>query len=768
VSHIEPQSVTVPAVPDEGDPRRSSATSRRTCSSSPSSSFFPNASRSARDLTSLAARVHSPGQSDNPQHILGLDLVLSGSDRNKRNVESNGPDWQLPSLNFRPLSFAAYAQSSPDRPKSAEGVKSVSTTEIISPTPERPVSSQSRRRFSKILGIEDNHHSIASTISRPYNSMNFARLKRVAELPESTYPARFSIPPYSPRRSTIAEGTNEDDADGDGLGLQDTNSSQATSNAESTVESLLDKHIQCLGLQPDVSEVDPGPANGQKNKSGSLTASGTESTVKVSDHDKQHWYEKPRPRTVSSAYPSTLASPERELLVPKKLFSNKLYLTALSASSQLTSARSLPCMSSAASLDRTANRPSTGWHTLASTTQLLSPTTLSGFEANSSKNLQDQSPDTRKYKIRRRSRGPLSPSASSCRPQELDDIYDWDDDASLQKKKWRNECLARQASERRKVRVRLKLKRSSMGQSKLGDSENSNTKASSYTAPANIDVVEPVFEDDFRDVKQPVELPAYEAGAQALKGSDQGSDCELAAVHGQRTSGSPEIPYRWSSIVAIAPEVVGPSTDICRLTSIRTACSHRSHGSLAEPNNSTRLSAQIPRLSIQAPRLASPDLAPSLSSLNLDMSVRYPDMIASPRPVLRETRSFFSDDSSAIHKQRGSLRNRFNLHSLRSVLPSSPRRTMISDGVDTTPRSNVTEAHQPRQIRGNSGEEEERDLYGTVGMTDFAYRKRKIIERLKDWWKRHSMQRKLGLKRKKSSKNIANGEVGHGIEGVVI
>jgi hypothetical protein len=717
-------------------------------------------------LTSLAAHVHSPGQSDHSQHILGLDLVLSRSHGKNRNVQSKRPAWQLPSLDFRPLSFAEYAQNNADRPKSAEDFKTLSTTEIISPTPERLVSSQSRRRFSKILGIKDDHQSIASSISRSYNSMKIARLKRVVELPESTYPARFSIPPYSPHRSTIAECTDEDEADGDGL--QDTNSSQAASRAKSTVESLLDKHIQSLGLQLLVSDVGPGPANGQENETWSLTASGTETTVKAPNHDKQRWHEKARPKTASSAYPSTLASPERELLVPKKLFSNKFYPVALSGSPKVTSARSLPCMSEAASPDRTAKTPSTGWHTLASTTLLLSsPLSRFGLEANVDKILQEQSANARRYKIRRQSRVTLSSSASSCRSRQLDDAYDWDDNAALHGER-RNQHLARQASERRKVRVRLKMKRSSTSQGKLGNSKVSNTPASFLTAPGNIDAGEPVPQGHPRDTKQPVELPAYDTVPQGLGNSDQASDSKMAEIRDQKTASSPDIPYRWSSIVTIAPEVVRSNMDVRRLTSIRTAPSHRSHASLAEPINSTRLSVQIPRVSTQAPRLAPPDLAPSLSSLNFDKSARYPDMIASARPVLRETRSFFSDDSSAVHKQRGSLRNRFHLHSLRSVLPSSPRGTMVTEDVDVTPGSKVPKTHQSRQLKGNSGEEEERDLYGTVGMTDFAYRKRKMIERLKDWWKRHSMQRKLGLKRKKSSKNIANGEFEHGVGSVVI
>ena len=604
MSHVEPKPLTTSPSPRGNDPRRSSVASRRTCSSCPSSSFFPNASRSTRDLTCLAAHVHSPVQSDNAQHILELESTLSRSEERSGNGENSRPDRQLPSLDFRPLSFTDCAQSNADRPKSA------------------------------------------------------AKL-------------------------------------------------------------LLDNHIQCLGLRPEVSEADPGAENGQENEADSSTASRTESTLKASD--KQHLHKKARPRTASSAYPSTTTSPEHELLVPKKLFSNKLYPAAVSGSPRLTSTHSLPSMSEAASPERTANRSSTRWQTLASTVQLLSsPLSRPGLEANLSQNLQELSPTAPAYKTKRRSGVNLSPSASSCRFQDLDNIYGWDDDAALQKK-WQSDYLARQVSERRKARARLKLKRSS------------TTQPSFHTAPGNIDVGGQVAAKHPRDNKKPVELPAYDPGAQAPATSGQASACGIAMVHHQQNPFSPAIPHRWSSIIAVAPEVVRPSLDVRRLASIRTARSHQSHASLAEPINSTRLSVQIPRLSGQAACLPAADLAPSLSSLNLDMSVRYPDMVASRRPVLRETRSFFSDDSSAIHNQMGSLQNRFHLHSLRSVLPSTPRATLVSDGVDMTPRSNASKLHPSRQMRGHSGEEEERDLYGIVGMTDFAYRKRKVIERLKDW-----------------------------------
>ena len=55
-------------------------------------------------------------------------------------------------------------------------------------------------------------------------------------------------------------------------------------------------------------------------------------------------------------------------------------------------------------------------------------------------------------------------------------------------------------------------------------------------------------------------------------------------------------------------------------------------------------------------------------------------------------------------------------------------------------------------------------MYGAVGMTDFAYRKRKILERLKDWWKRQSMQGNLGLKRNRCGRNVANGDADLGYD----
>lgn len=195
--------------------------------------------------------------------------------------------------------------------------------------------------------------------------------------------------------------------------------------------------------------------------------------------------------------------------------------------------------------------------------------------------------------------------------------------------------------------MRLKLKRSSTSQGKLGNTKISKTQATFHIAPSDDDVDELVLEEHPRDVKQPTELPVHETRAQALATADEASDCGTAPVHVLMTIGSPGISYRWSSIIAVAPDVVQPITDVHRLASTRPVRSFRSHASRSEPINSTRLGIQISRLTSRAPRLVAPDLASSLSLFDLDMSVRHSDILSNPRPALHENRSRFSGDSSA-------------------------------------------------------------------------------------------------------------------------
>ena len=807
-SHAEPSTKKTQQQQSGPDLHRSSIASRRTCSSSPSSVFFPNASRSPRDLASLAARVHASTPDKIPLRISSVDPALAEAAEGDSSAILKGENWQLPSLRFRPLSFINCVQVTSDRPRSAEGTIHKATVEIVSPTPERPVSSQSRKQFSKILGLEDEQCSSILTIFRSYNSLNFGKLRRVAEVPESNYPNRLSIPPFSPRRSTIQEGKEESGPYNECTN-QDERSSQAASNEQSTVELLLDMHIECLGLQPDEPEAVSKTKTERDDKSYDRSTNSTKIIIKpleippTRECSAETRLKTLRLSTVSSTNQSTIASPERELLVPNKLSSNRVYSMARSGDSRLTSVHSLPCLSASTITDRTPGRPSTGWHTLISTTHLLSsPSVSNTFQPNEWSLAHKKPLATQKFKVRRCSGLSLSSSSASYESQTTENLYDWDAEA-VPPRRLRNRIWAVQASKRRNQRVKLKVKRNSSSQGSLSVPKVSLPADTSQTPPALSQINHHNSQEEPCYHQRHVDIDSREV----LKNDrlDLASDTETAAILCQNPKRLIDINHPWSSILAIDPEVDLQSANICRKISVRTVRSHGSNACLADPTDSTRPSIRIPQLNDQveqintqvhgsnssdppasdpnapdlaaqgltkpdaaAPNLAAPGLSPSLSALHLDMSVRYPNVFGNAtRPVLRGTRSFFSDDSSAVVQQRGSFRKRLHLHSLRDMLPTSPRATAVCDSAATTPKSSTFKPQQSRVTRGTESHEQERDLYGTVGMSDFAYRKRRIVERLKDWWKRHSMQRKLGLNRKKSNKSVsiksASRGLGHGL-----
>ena len=749
----------------DNDQRRSSVASRKTCSSSASMTFFPNASRSPRDLRSLAARVHSPTPQEKPHHISGLGSILRNSRAQKDPSLDNAEYWQLPSLSFRPLSFVNCAQSSADRPKTAEIPSAPKEVEIVSPTPERPVSSQSRRRFKNILGLEDDPRIATSGIPRSYNSLNFGKLNKVVEMPESVFPARLSIPAYSPRKSTIMKGA-EVSANFSGKAVAVGNSDQAANEIanpdRSTIDSLLDKHIECLGLEPESSEDAAGGVRDEPLVREAVRISCSESTVKRSStiHNipTAKWT---RISTDSSANASSLASPERELLVPRKLFSKRIYNTAPSTSSRLISAHSLPTFTDTGPANSLAGRkPSSGWQTLASTDQGPHRDRLALRKDDKVQESLQITSWANEIETGPLSELPLSPTSSSFLSQETDGTGDWDDRRAIPRRV-RNDLLKAQASQRRKMRIRLKMKRDSLSQSRLTSSEIAPDPDSFHTA-----LTLPAAKECTLAELPAEDLPQYMSYRQP----------SVVTVPRPRTSPSdrskvnksPDIPHRWSSIVAIAPEVLRPSMDVRCKASVRTAHTHRSNTSLAEPLNSTRMSAQIPRSSYHTGLLAGPDLGAPLSSLNIDICPRYPDFTgANARPPLRATESLFSDDSSAVQDQRGSVRKRFHLHSLRGVLPSSPGATAVRNKTETLPSRRDSKQPPPIPRVATASQEQERDLYGTVGMSDFAYRKRRFLERLKDWWKRHEMKRKLGLNRKKSSKSLPRSVNRNGADGMI-
>jgi hypothetical protein len=151
------------------------------------------------------------------------------------------------------------------------------------------------------------------------------------------------------------------------------------------------------------------------------------------------------------------------------------------------------------------------------------------------------------------------------------------------------------------------------------------------------------------------------------------------------------------------------------------------------------------------PKLAPPEFGPPLTSSDLNLSLPYAEVPSTIRPTLRETKSFFSDDSSA-QRQTTSLRQKLHLSSLRHVLPG----TGHGANGHTPSRAPIKLSHSC-QLKAQAEEEEETTLHmDMLGMSDFAYRKRKMLDKLKGWWRRQCVSRV----RRRRGERIAPGGAG--------
>jgi hypothetical protein len=681
---------------------------------STSSVFFPNAARSSRDLTTLAARVHSPppvsgknksrkdGISEKTTNIQEETVQTPSDDKMKRS-----PGSTLPTFAFSPISFEWYSPSPLARPRTSEAAPYRKTPEILSPMPERPMSSQSRKRFSKILEMDDVPDLGRERTPKSFSCLKPSKLTKVEEAPDH-------------RLSVISNATADDGTDGQRI-------SEVTSHDKSTIESLLDKHIECLGLTPE-QDVDSDTTHLQEREVDAMS-SGDE-TIKLSDMlaTVPSW-KKDRPLTSSSHRHSSLATLERHKLRPRRLFAS------MDANiPQTISERPTPAYSTTSESLSKASRPSYGWQTLPSISQFASGRSTMMPSLSSGELADVDSSEQTKFKVRRRSY--LSTSASETSGLSKSASSKLTPKASTPHRRSKSEVIARQESHRRRrMRIRLKLSTKSRTMGDLpGD------------AVVNIDTVARTEEIPRKkaftrhsSIKSPVH------GYVELSG-----DCKLPSRAVSPSVHSPVIPTRWSSIIAAMPEPVKKGAAVIRKASVRTITSHRSNNSIVEPINHSRIDAVLPRLG-SIPKLAPPEFGPPLTSSDLNLSLPYAEVPSTIRPTLRETKSFFSDDSSA-QRQRTSLRQKLHLSSLRHVLPGAGH----GANSHTPNRAPVKLSHSCQMKTPAEGDEDTTLEMDMLGMSDFAYRKRKMLDRLKGWWRRQCMSRV----RRRRGERIAPGGVG--------
>jgi hypothetical protein len=605
------------------------------------------------------------------------------------------------------------------------------------------MSSQSRRRFSRILEISDNH--VTNPGRLPYMPQAASRLDAVEEHPDlqglerslsspSEFESRLNAQTADfQQQGHVAEQASPSGTNGD--------TSQMTIQERSTIESLLDRHIECLGLD-ESGELEERRLDELSDSAHSEIGPevSEESTIKPHPAAQQAPLQLGcRPTTSSSTIQhSSLASSERRRLIPRRLFASmdaRLPPGAVMEEIQGTYA-SLVTSSPSGFQQRLS-----GWQTLPSTSGLATSesvrsTTKASLTSGDMADIDSDHPQTR-LRIRK--------------VQELN--LDLDTNCNLQSprashphRRSKSDILARQQShQRRRARILLKVKRKSQSLGQL----------------ANIDQDDQVMGDAGRSEDWTTEeSPEKLSQASPVAGYAELSADSVAVQPPTLLSAdasilvSTSVPRRWTSILAAMPNPVKKSFDIVRKTSVRTVHSYRSNTSLIEPQNSTRFSSQIPRLG-SVPQLAPPEFGPPLTSSDLNLSLRFPEPVAVRRPPLRQVQSFFSDDSSSAlaHKRPATLKKRFDLHSFRSGFTKSTG--MMGTRHSSTMRGASTlEPNRSPLINKADSPEYCADVMGdTVPMSDFAYKKRRVLGRFKEWWKRQCMQKTLELVRKKSSRN---------------
>lgn len=633
-----------------------------------------------------------------------------------KKINASKTEWQLPAFTFRPISFLSNSSRSSIRPRTSEADSRRATLEVHSPVPKRPASSQSRRRFSKILDVDEHYAPVVHRPrSKPLPIAKHHVLKAVTEVVESSVSDRKRAVIPSPVSSTASlRQPNFDFND------NEHRISSVTSHDKSTVESLLDRHIECLGLQPvdlpsHASETHDVLVDERQTSTDESTLRLTEILAALPPRQRG------RPTTSTSQQYSSLATLDRRAMRPRRLFAS------MDARVPNTLVEQSPPISPVGDASACSRR-SYGWQTLPSDSVLgnsssVVPTITSGELADV-----DTSDAKPKLRVKRRSLRANSVSGGSEVPLGSSNVLGKIKTDGHKRSK--TDILIRQMSHsRRKMRIRLKLR------------TKSQTTGDLLAAACILPTEERAGADRSRIVEPMDDEPRPPVTGYAELSGDSVpiSQTNIAA----RMSKSPPIPTRWSSIIAAMPQPIKRSAEIARKASQRSHRSQRSNNSVVEPLNSTRIHKPIPRMN-SIPRLGSPDLGPPLTSSDFNLSIPYAEIPSTIRPTLRETTSFFSDDSSA-KRQRRSLRQKLHIHSLRTVMSGSAETDLLSP----SPRFNGITLSHSCQLKGRKFDGMVDAPGDTVPMTDFAYQRRKVVERFKDWWNKQCLQKVVhGRKRR--------------------
>ena len=647
--------------------------------------------------------------------IASIDAVANRSSIEKAHPDTSSDndtieeDFKLPCMRFRPLSL----KISPFRRPSTSPITRVPAVhEIVSPHPNRPTSSQSRKRFSKILDL-DQSQSILDYYTDSYTPSH-RTYRKLEKVDEAMSPLR-----HIDEDSPVAVSTSRKPAKSAlSVGPPSTRErwSGVTSHDKSTVESLLEKHIECLGLKPGDSSASQSFVQNdslyeleQIPEVPSIPSFGL---VSSSGATEQQFSDIHRP--------TSLTSTAQRQLMPRKLFANGAEQVGLKL--PFASSESDPRFSLAWTEDRL--RPSYGWLTLPSDSNILDsnsrtpPTLLSG-------DLADVESGQKKAKFRLIKHN--SPDKLASIPPDNQKLsHDTSARASVEEQK-----LNRSNSRRhRKMKIHIKPKTpADTSLSSDWRSTDDSTQDEPHLRKLGMSRVPISVVDGFAEL------------------SGESASASLRSLDSKNKPMMHRSPDTWSTILAAMPLPKRTFRSLRRQDSRKTTTSNHSQRRIAEPINTSRLGStrksSTPQQEI--PKLAKPDLGPIMRLSQFDLS----DQFRIRSPTYKQ--SSFSEPKDLLqvspqHLGGDGTRNRDKFYSFRNVMPSSMRSFTFSPDHSQKPY------HLARacQMQKTDSIYQQPDLPETVAMSDFAYQKHRMIEKLKGWCRRRRVQKKFGSKRRSS------------------
>lgn len=607
------------------------------------------------------------------------------------------------------------------RPRTSPTPPTYHTPEIVSPRPERPTSSQSRKRFSKILDVDQQQ-----TATEAYNSCrmiashSFTRLERVDEVSSPVKAPAVVTTSMASRGENFSTTSHYSSAS-----VDNASRGRLPSHDVSTVDSLLERHIECLGLIPGqelVSQTltDDRDNAGQDGAKGETTSTSRTATMEdVVPYEIMH-------STSGTHQPSSLSSCAQKRLMPRRLFASMDSKLPNCPTTIFRSDTRLPL-----SLARHGNitQHSHGWLTLPSESYLSTDiersreTLLSGDYADI-----ESSRSVEKFRIRRSSSPDATPIPLKQDHTEMTKPDDYDGHGALCHRSTSNLNSSETSRRRRKMKIHLK---------NLASNSNTTLKGSDDT----VDAVLQEYERGLATTglsQNPISTVDGFAELSAESTSAAQSLTSILNIPDQPKSDM------WQNSVAVIPTMGKRTTGLRRKPSASTIRTVRSDRNVLEPLNTSRVtskraSREINRQS-SVPQLAYPDLGPTMRASEFDLSTQY--LKTSPQPKTSSPIPMIAKSPEKYGKH--SMRARWKCNSLRHIM-SKP---LHSRGAANT-HFNMTISQDCRLQPAVSFDEQ--PMYpDTIAMSDFAYRKYRVMEKLKEWCRGPCMSRPVAVKRKSS------------------